>query len=118
MFPWDFFGLFGFTFIPILWLLSLILVVWAIIDIVEHKEFTDIEKLIWVLVVVFLNIIGVIIYYFAGRTKAIDLEKIMSEVAPKTQYCPYCGRRLPEGVNYYYCPYCGMGIKNEVKNKK
>ncbi|MCK4736700.1 MAG: zinc-ribbon domain-containing protein [Methanophagales archaeon] len=42
----------------------------------------------------------------------------MSEVAPKTQYCPYCGRRLPEGVNYYYCPYCGMGIKNEVKNKK
>ena len=65
MFPWDFFG-FGFTFTPILCLLGLILVVWAIIDIVEHKEFTDIEKLIWVLVVVFLNII-IITAPIAGR---------------------------------------------------
>ena len=105
MFSWLF------TFIPILGLLVLILVIWAIFDIVKHEEFTDIEKLIWVLVVVFLNIIGVIVYYLAGRSKAIDLERIQSEVAPKTQYCPYCGKRLPEGVNYYYCPYCGKELK-------
>lgn len=105
MFSWSF------TFIPILGLLVLILVIWAIFDIVKHEEFSDIEKLIWVLVVVFLNIIGVIVYYLAGRPKAIDLERIRSEVAPKTQYCPYCGKRLPEGVNYYYCPYCGKELK-------
>ena len=75
MFSWSF------TFIPILGLLVLILVIWAIFDIVKHEEFSDIEKLIWVLVVVFLNIIGVIVYYLAGRPKAIDLEKIRSEVA-------------------------------------
>lgn len=107
MFPW--FGLFGTAFMSALGIFGLIIVIWAIIDIVKQERFTDIEKLIWVLIVIFFNIIGVIVYYFVGRTKAIDLEKVGSEISSNGQYCPYCGKRIDK--SFTYCPHCGGMIK-------
>ena len=51
-------------------ILSIVAWIWAIIDIAKAENDSD-WKLIWILVVVLVGIIGVIIYYFAGRPKRI-----------------------------------------------
>jgi len=52
----------------ILGLIGLILVIWVIYDIVtKQKRMPGVEKVIWILVVLFLGIIGVIIYYFVVK---------------------------------------------------
>ncbi|ACS34585.1 PLD nuclease N-terminal domain-containing protein [Thermococcus gammatolerans] len=59
------------AFVGIVWLLgilSLIAVIWVIYDIVtKQKRMPDTEKLIWILVALFLNIIGAIIYYLVVK---------------------------------------------------
>jgi len=52
----------------ILGLIGLILVIWVIYDIVtKQKRMSGTEKAIWILVVLFLGIIGVIVYYFVVK---------------------------------------------------
>ncbi len=67
MFNWLFgFGMLGAFLIG---LLSLVLFIWAIVDIIGQKRETS-WKVIWVLVCLFLGVIGIIIYYFvSGRKK-------------------------------------------------
>ena len=50
-----------------------------------------------------------IVVYFAGRTKAIDLEKLRSEISSDAQHCPYCGKKIDK--SFTYCPHCGGRIK-------
>jgi uncharacterized membrane protein YphA (DoxX/SURF4 family) len=40
---------------------------WMLIDLLKRKKFED--KLVWVLVLVFLNLIGAILYYFLAKAK-------------------------------------------------
>lgn len=40
---------------------------WMLIDCLQRKKFED--KLIWVLVLIFLNILGAILYYFLVKSK-------------------------------------------------
>jgi len=43
---------------------------WMLIHAIKNKGLTDTEKLIWVLVVLFLHVLGALIYFFVGRPKA------------------------------------------------
>jgi len=43
--------------------------VWMLIDALRNKALTDNEKLVWVLVIVFLHFLGAIIYFFVARSK-------------------------------------------------
>jgi hypothetical protein len=53
----------------LLWLIGLIAVIWAVIDIVKQKKETG-WKLIWLIISILLSVIGVILYYFiSGRKK-------------------------------------------------
>ena len=60
-----------FAFAGIVWLLgiiSLIAVIWVIYDVLtKQKRMPDVEKVIWILVVLFLNLIGAIVYYFVVK---------------------------------------------------
>jgi len=47
-------------------LVSFIAFIWAIIDILKAKNETN-WKILWVIICLFLGLIGVIIYYFVGR---------------------------------------------------
>jgi hypothetical protein len=61
IFVWIFFailGLAGFAF----WL-------WMLIHAITNKGLADMERVVWVLVVIFLPFIGSIIYFFLGRPK-------------------------------------------------
>jgi hypothetical protein len=43
--------------------------IWMIVDAIQNKGLTDGEKICWVLAVVFLHILGAILYFFIGRPK-------------------------------------------------
>ena len=42
---------------------------WMLIHAITNKGLSDGEKIVWVLVVIFLPLIGSIIYFFIGRPK-------------------------------------------------
>jgi hypothetical protein len=44
---------------------------WMLIHGITNKGLTDGEKIVWVLVIIFLPFIGSIIYFFVGRPKAL-----------------------------------------------
>ena len=57
-------------------LLAFVPTVIALIDILRN-EFTQNNKIIWVLVVLFGNIIGVILYFIIGRKQKLPQENTM-----------------------------------------
>jgi hypothetical protein len=72
LWPWDMMG-WSWIFLPIMlfWMiitfLALIFWIWMLVDCLTRKKFED--KLIWVLVLVFLNVLGAILYYFLVKHK-------------------------------------------------
>jgi phospholipase D-like protein len=42
---------------------------WMLIHAITNKGLEDVEKIVWVLVIIFLPVIGSIIYFFIGRPK-------------------------------------------------
>ena len=43
--------------------------VWMLIHAIKNKRLSDTEKIIWVLVILFLHVLGALIYFFVGRPK-------------------------------------------------
>lgn len=43
--------------------------IWMLISCIRNDQISANERLIWVIVIVFLNIIGAVLYYFLGRGK-------------------------------------------------
>jgi prolipoprotein diacylglyceryltransferase len=48
-------------------LLALIFWIWMLVDCLTRKKFED--KLVWVLVLILLNVLGAILYYFLVKRK-------------------------------------------------
>ncbi len=43
--------------------------IWMLVDAIKNPNLSGNERLIWVLVIIFLNGLGGLIYFFAGRNK-------------------------------------------------
>ena len=43
--------------------------IWMLVHAISNNGLTDIEKLIWVIVMLFTHFIGALIYFFVGRPK-------------------------------------------------
>ena len=43
--------------------------IWMLVHAITNSGLTDIEKLIWVIVILFTHFIGAVIYFFVGRPK-------------------------------------------------
>lgn len=43
--------------------------IWMLIDAVKNPNLSSTERIVWVLVIVFLHWIGALIYFFAGRRR-------------------------------------------------
>ena len=43
---------------------------WMLIHAIKNKGLTDTEKIMWVLIILFLHVLGALIYFFVGRPKA------------------------------------------------
>ena len=48
-------------------LAGLLFWVWMLIDAIRNKSLSDNERIVWVLVIIFVNLLGAVIYFFAGR---------------------------------------------------
>ena len=44
--------------------------IWMLVHAITNKGLADTEKIVWVLVVLFLHFLGALIYFFVGRPKA------------------------------------------------
>ena len=42
---------------------------WMLVHAITNKGLADVEKIVWVLVIIFLPFIGSLIYFFVGRPK-------------------------------------------------
>jgi Phospholipase_D-nuclease N-terminal len=51
-------------------LLMFVFIIWMLIDCIQNKSLDSTMKLVWILVILFLPVIGSLIYYFVGRGKA------------------------------------------------
>jgi Phospholipase_D-nuclease N-terminal len=61
-------GLFAFIFL--IWIVGFVAVIWGLIDVIrvpDDSMFRAGDRLIWVLVILFANLIGLIIYLAIGR---------------------------------------------------
>jgi len=65
-------GIIG-LFIALLGLLVVVLIfvfwIWMLIDCIKNTRLTDTERVVWVLVIIFLHALGALIYLLAGRNK-------------------------------------------------
>ncbi len=43
--------------------------IWMLVHAITNKGLTDTEKIVWVLVIIFVHFIGALIYFFVGRPK-------------------------------------------------
>ena len=52
-------------------LISLVLMIWALVDLFKGRFASDSERLVWVLLIIFINPIGAILYFAIGRKNKI-----------------------------------------------
>jgi prolipoprotein diacylglyceryltransferase len=53
--------------ITIIFILAFVFWIWMIVDCAQRKFRNETDKVVWILVVIFLQLIGAIIYYFAVK---------------------------------------------------
>jgi len=64
-------GIFWFLIVFPLISLCFVFWIWMLISAIQNKGLSDGEKIAWVLVVLFLHILGALLYYFIGRSKQV-----------------------------------------------
>jgi len=62
-------GLFVLFFGAVVSLAGFVFWLWMLIHAITNKGLADGERIVWVLVIIFLPLIGSIIYFFVGRPK-------------------------------------------------
>jgi hypothetical protein len=63
-------GLFFMLMIFALVVLAFVFWIWMLVDCIKNTRLTDNERIVWVLVIVFVHAIGALIYFLAGRDKS------------------------------------------------
>ena len=62
----------GLVFLIFIWglaALAFVFWIWMLVHAITNKGLSDVEKIVWVLVVLFLHFLGALIYFFVGRPK-------------------------------------------------
>jgi len=65
----GFLGVLLILFVAALALSFFVFWIWMLIDAIKNPALSNTEKIVWVLVILFLHFLGAIIYFFAGRRR-------------------------------------------------
>lgn len=76
--------------------------VWTLIDCVMNKRLTDAQKVIWALVIIFVGVIGSLIYFFAGRSPKVHASPQNYYYAPQTYGQPWAEQAPAESYPEYH----------------
>ena len=63
------FGILFALFFIALGILAFVFWIWMLIDAIQNPGLSGTERIVWVLVVIFLNWLGALIYYLVGRRR-------------------------------------------------
>lgn len=67
-----FMGLGGLEFMLLFIVLPLAITIWALIDTIKSDFQKDINKLVWIIVIICFPFVGGILYYFVGRSQKVN----------------------------------------------
>jgi hypothetical protein len=56
-------------FFVLLGILAFVFWIWMLVDCIRNHRLTSTQKIVWVLVILFLHDLGALIYFFAGRER-------------------------------------------------
>ncbi len=87
--------------IPVLWIVCLV-------DIIKHN-FTGNNKIIWLLIVLFVPLLGMILYFSIGRGQRILTPPQQGQSFSFSKVCQACGTVIEPGANF--CSKCGATQK-------
>lgn len=92
---------------------SLVVLVLLAVWVYRDAEERDMNGVLWLLVVLLTNVIGLIIYLVvrADHPKQTG-EGRQQEGQPQGPFCPSCGERLTEGDRF--CSNCGHDVTGEA----
>lgn len=76
--------------------------VWTLIDCVTNKRLTDTQKIIWALVIIFVGVIGSLIYFLAGRSPKVSIPSQQQYYYVQQPYSP---PRAEQAAAESYRPY-------------
>jgi hypothetical protein len=62
-------GLFGLVFLAFV-VLCFAFWIWMLVDAIKNPKLDGTQRVVWVLVVLFLHVLGAAIYFFAGRQQS------------------------------------------------
>ena len=62
-------GLLAFVFIGAIVLAAFIFWIWMLVHAITNPGLRDVEKLLWVVVILFVHALGALLYFFIGRPK-------------------------------------------------
>ena len=65
----GFFGLIFFLVSGLIAILCFVFWLWMLIHAIGNKSLTDGERIVWVLIIIFLPFLGSILYFFIGKPK-------------------------------------------------
>ncbi len=57
-------------FFAVIGLLAFVFWIWMLVDAIKNPKLDGTQRVVWVLVVLFLHVLGAAIYYFAGREQS------------------------------------------------
>lgn len=78
---------------------------YCLVDIIK-SEFQGNNKIIWLLVVIFVPLLGMILYYSFGRKQKITFTSSnLTPTAPHGAFCPSCGIKADNSAKF--CNQCG-----------
>jgi hypothetical protein len=63
------FGILFLLFFIALGVLASVFWIWMLIDAIQNPGLSGTERIVWVLVIIFLHFLGALIYFFAGRRR-------------------------------------------------
>jgi len=86
-----------------------LLILWIVVIIWVYRdaERRGMNGLLWGLLVLIGNLIGLLIYLIV-RTDTVAISGV-SQSTQTTQPCPNCQK--PVGLNFAYCPHCGTKLR-------